>query len=112
MTNEVDNLGITGNIINPDNRTFNEKLEEMNKLLMEANEHYFNRGGMGKNAEGEIYVYYPGYWDQKEGKTEPSIAVYSYALGPHRNHEFETIDLALETVREWCKLEMENNGDL
>jgi len=29
------------------------------------------------------------------------VSVYSYVLGPYRNHDFDSIAEALETVREW-----------
>ena len=86
--------------------TFDDKLKEIWRLLAEAYDHYFSYDSYCKSSEGAVSVNYPTYFDMRDGKTEPTISVYSYVLGPNRNHYFDNIDEALETVREWHKEEM------
>ena len=86
---------------------FHGKLWLIRKLLKEAYEHYFANGGSHcKSSEGAMQIEMPEYfWDFNAYK-RPSICIYSYVLGPHRNHYFDNIDDALEAVRIWHAQEM------
>lgn len=82
------------------------KLEEIQRLLAEAYEHYFaNSDGHCKSSEGAIEIGLPPfYWREKPA--QPSLSIYSYVLGPSRTHYFATIDEALAAVRGWHEREM------
>lgn len=100
---------------------FDDKLLEIHRLLDEAYQHYFeNSDGYCKSSEGHLSVAfdYGNYWDRRsrveEDKTplpEPaiSVAIYSYVLGPSRLHEFDSVDDALEAVKQWHESEMEHD---
>ncbi len=92
--------------------TFNEKLEEIWRLLEEAYDHYFTYESHCKSQDGVVSIHYPNYFEMKKGNCEPSISIYSYCLGPSREHYFKDIDEALKTVREWHKNEMEYVPDM
>ncbi|GAA1064702.1 hypothetical protein [Streptomyces asiaticus] len=86
------------------------ELEELQRLLDEAYTHYFDNDDVGhcKSSEGYIGLHFTNYFDRRDG--EPfginSVEVYSYVLGPHRMHQFDTTAEALEAVREWHREEM------
>lgn len=89
-------------------------VREMQRLLVEAYAHYFAGGdGHCKSSEGVITLEFPTYFDLREGKTEPQCYVYSYVLGPSRQHHFRSTTAALEAVREWHGIEMafDHGGD-
>ena len=90
-----------------------ERLEEINRLLYEANSHSLERDGHCKSAEGSIYLHFGNHWDRLPGepRKSPSVSIYSYLLGPHRNHDFDSITQALDVVRVWHKNEMAREGD-
>lgn len=86
---------------------FLDKLTEIQRLLAEAYEHYFaNSDGYCKSSEGAITISLPAYFWREGEDREPAVEVWSYVLGPSRSHWFDTIDAALETVREWHAAEM------
>ena len=86
-----------------------DKLLEIRKLLKEAYDHYFdNSDGHCKSAEGHIDLEFGNYWTDKNCEMKvTSVNIYSYVLGPTRNHSFDSIDEALETVKKWHKNEIE-----
>ena len=89
-------------------KTQAEELDELARLLDEATAHAFERGGVGKSAEGRIALNLGDYEDrQLEPLKIRSVHVYSYMLGPSRDHEFDTVTDALAEVRLWHKNEME-----
>lgn len=88
-------------------------LEEINRLLHEANEHSLKRDGHCKSAEGAISLHFGNHWDRLDeaDRRSPAVSIYSYLLGPHRNHDFDSIQEALEAVRVWHRDEMVREGD-
>lgn len=88
-------------------------LEEINRLLHEANAHSLEQDGHCKSAEGAISLHFGNHWDRlnEEDRKSPSMSIYSYLLGPHRNHDFDSITQALDVVRVWHKNEMDREGD-
>lgn len=81
-----------------------EQLSEIHRLLVEAYDDYFKRSdGYCKSSEGFVEVRYPNYFDRAlypDGAAR-GIGIYSYALGPHRMHDFDNFDEALAEVRKW-----------
>jgi hypothetical protein len=85
--------------------TFDEKMREIRRLLTEAYAHYFEHSdGHCKSSEGAITVYYPPFFWREGG--EPSIGIYSYVLGPDRDHYFKDANEALAAVIGWHAAEM------
>ena len=86
---------------------FQAKLTEIQRLIAEAYEHYFaNSDGHCKSAEGAVSIHLPAFFWGEETTARPGVSVYSYVLGPSRNHDFADVDQALAAVREWHKWEM------
>ena len=88
-----------------------QNLKEITRLLDEGLKHYLTYEGHCKSAEGHVEVSFSlgNSWERFEEPVKPhisNVSVYSYALGPHRSHDFETIEEALEAVREWHEAEM------
>lgn len=88
-----------------------QNLKEITRLLDEGLKHYLTYEGHCKSGEGYVGVTFSlgNSWERFEEPVKPhisNVSVYSYALGPHRNHDFETIEEALEAVREWHEAEM------
>lgn len=84
-----------------------DALAEIDRLLDEANEHAFAAGDYGKSSEGWIQLHFGTHWSRREDvRYAPTVSIYAYMLGPHRNHEFPSIPAALETVRRWHAAEM------
>jgi hypothetical protein len=80
---------------------------EIHRLLNEAYDHYFaNSDGYCKSSEGQVSLHWPTYFAMRYGEIEPTCSVYSYVLGPSRNHDFESTTEALAAVREWHAEEM------
>ena len=87
--------------------TNEEKLLEIRRLLKEAYDHYFKHGdGHCKSAEGKISVHFGNYWEDGDDLIIRCVEIYSYVLGPTRSHYFDSLDEALETVKQWHKNEM------
>lgn len=88
-------------------------LTELVRLMDEAYGHYFSYEGHCKSSEGYVGLHFNNVHDRRAG--EPfglaSVEVYSYALGPHRTHDFRTTAEALEAVREWHRAEMAYDPD-
>ena len=91
-----------------------QDLQEIHRLLDEAYRHYFAHGdGHCKSSEGYISVDFGNYWDRVDRVEKGlaplaihSVEVYSYVLGPHRSHYFDSVAEALATVRKWHHAEM------
>jgi len=81
-----------------------EKLEYIHRLLKEAYEHYFEHDNDGhKSGEAHISVDYGNFWEREEagGLTITGVEIYSYVLGPHRTHTFDSLDEAIQVVEQW-----------
>lgn len=88
--------------IPPDHQRLIAGIAELHQLLREAYDHYFAFGdGYCKSAEGTVWLEWPTYFAMKAGQVEPKVCVYSYVFGPERQHDFDSIEDALATVREW-----------
>lgn len=90
-----------------------DKLAEIMRLLAEAYEHYFaGSDGHCKSSEGAISINIPPFfWREDEGYGGVTVSIYSYVLGPSRQHDFRSVDAALETVRGWHAEEMATEYD-
>lgn len=82
------------------------KLNELQRLIDEAYDDYINRDPdlYHKSSEGHISVSFGNYFersDEESPRVTPEVEIYSYVLGPHRSHYFDSIDQALETARVW-----------
>jgi hypothetical protein len=89
-----------------------DKLREIARLHDEAFDHAMEHDGHHKSAEGQISVNFTNRFD--EGRDEDplritSVEVYSYVLGPNRNHYFDSVDEALAAMRKWHHAEMTHN---
>lgn len=84
------------------------KLLLIRKLLKEAYDHYFdNSDGHCKSSEGHIDLEFGNYWTDKNCEMKiTSVNIYSYVFGNSRSHCYDSIDEALEVVRQWHKEEM------
>jgi len=85
-----------------------EKLEEISRLLDEAYNHYFQYESHCKSSEGHISIEYGNLWDRKDdGLKINNVHIYSYVFCREgRSQDFDSLDNALATVREWHKDEM------
>lgn len=84
-------------------------LAEIDRLLHEANEHSLRSDGHCKSSEGHIGVSLGNHWDRipdDEGRKPVGVTIYSYLLGPHRDHHFDDTAQALAVVRNWHAREM------
>ena len=83
-------------------------LIRIRSLLAEAYEHYFaNSDGHCKSSEGAVSLHFqPFFWREGEGQERPGVSIFSYVLGPHRDHYFRNTDEALAAVTEWHADEM------
>lgn len=92
-----------------------EKLQEISRLLDEAYTHYFTYEGHCKSSEGFISIEYGNLWDRRDNPLElpiKNVHIYSYVFCEQgRSQDFDTLDDALETVREWHAREMEYDPD-
>jgi hypothetical protein len=88
-----------------------EKLKKIRQLLKEAYDHYFKfSDGHFRGSEGNILLDLGNYWDDKNCDLKiVGINIYSYVLGPSRDHYFKSLDKALDTVVQWHKQEMETD---
>lgn len=57
--------------------------------------------GYCKGSEGYMELRFPNYFEREESKV--GVGIYSYVFGPHRMHDFESIEEAEEAVEEWEK---------
>lgn len=89
---------------------------EQQELLQKIREHLFklhkawsedpNSDGHCKSSEGYIGITlnYPNWFEAKDYlKDEPQItvSVYSYLFGPHRMHDFNSLESAWKEVQTW-----------
>lgn len=84
-------------------------LREIDVLLSEANTHAMTLGDGGwKSSEGHVSVSFGNHWerDPEEPRQPVKVEVYSYLLGPHRSHYFDSTAQALEVVKQWHRVEM------
>lgn len=83
-------------------------LREIDVLLDEANAHSLARDGHCKSSEGYVSVSFGNHWERHpdEPRKPVHVEVYSYLLGPHRSHYFDSTAQALEVVRQWHRREM------
>ena len=87
-----------------------DNLAEIWRLLDEAYRHALESGDThGKSGEGCVTLDFSLFWDWEVelGPRLVGVQVYSYMLGPSRNHYFATTAEALTAVRQWHKQEME-----
>lgn len=84
-------------------------LEEIDRLLDEANTHAFtDPDTMPKSSEGALTISFGTHYDRdpEMPRTPVSVTIYAYTLGPSRQHHFDTVEEALEAVRQWHGDEM------
>lgn len=83
-------------------------LADIDYLLDEANAHSLARDGHCKSSDGHVSVSFGTHWDRdpEESRRPVTVEIYSYLLGPHRNHSFDSTAQALEVVKAWHKREM------
>jgi len=83
-------------------------LKEIDVLLDEANRHALEGDSHCKSSEGYISVSFGNHWERHEDEPRKpaTVEVYSYRLGPHRSHYFDSTAQALEVVRQWHRREM------
>ena len=81
-----------------------QKMQEIVRLNDEAIEHLSSLGEGGKSSEGHIQLIldYGTSDDRWEGaKPKTGVYIYAYLLGPSRRHYFDSVDEALEAMKEW-----------
>lgn len=95
-----------------------EGVAEILRLLDEALKDYLTRHNWGhKSSENAVSLDFGNFWDRDGWETpgDPGtvgVTVYSYALGPSRNHYFDSIPDALREVRGWHRTQMESPDDV
>ncbi|MFJ3084414.1 hypothetical protein ACIPJG_32310 [Streptomyces halstedii] len=85
-------------------------LSKIQRLLDEAYDHYFRYSdGYCKSSEGHIALNFNHYFERSAGEVPgiKSVEVYSYVLGPHRSHYFDSTAEALVAVKLWHEKEMQ-----
>jgi hypothetical protein len=90
-----------------------DDLRQIDVLLDEANAHSLARDGHCKSSEGNVSVDLGNHWDRdpEEPRKPVKVTVYSYLLGPHRQHYFDNTKQALDVVKQWHRQEMSWNDD-
>lgn len=90
---------------------------EILRLHDEAFKDYLTRHNYGhKSSEGAVTLEFGNFWD-RDGYDNPgapgkvSVSIYSYVLGPNRNHYFDSIAEALAEVRKWHRAQMDSPDD-
>ena len=87
------------------------RIQAMREKLFKWTRKAIDDGSCHKASECSVTVEFPGMFD-----VWWTISVYSYVLGPHRNHEFtgktfdEVMTIAEYHVDEWCAKYDEENG--
>jgi len=74
---------------------------QLRRELFDLYDRYFNselNDGYHKSSEGRVSIVYPHYFEEQ---WPPAVEIYSYVFGEGRNHYFDTIDDAFETVKKW-----------
>jgi len=93
------------------------KIEEIRHLHDTALARALRRDGHSKSSEGSLRLSLGNYWNRLDDDGNPTerpevgVELYSYVLGPSRDHWFASIDRALETVRVWYAREMSLPGE-
>lgn len=89
------------------------KIAEIARLHDEAFRHYAKSGAGWKSSEGYIEIRLGNFWEREENGLwgDVGIGVYSYALGPSRMHDFDSVDDALREVSKWHAEEMQRGDD-
>jgi len=86
-----------------------DKLQEISRLLKEAYDHYFQYEQHCKSSEGHITVDYGNLWERGESENLKikGVEIYSYVFCREgRSQYFDSVDKALEIVREWHEDEL------
>jgi hypothetical protein len=91
-----------------------DKIAEITRLHDEAFWHLHQFDGHAKSSDGyvAIKIGFGTVWDRQEEPVEPSVSVdiYSYVVASNtpsypnfgdRSHYFETVDEALQVMKEW-----------
>ena len=90
-----------------------QKLNKLRAMLAKLHQKWQddpNRDGHHKMSEGYVGVTlsYPDWFDAEcdadkylNAEPEVSVEVYSYLFGPHRMHNFESLDEAIKEVSTW-----------
>ncbi len=91
-----------------------DKIAEITHLHDEAFWHLHQFDGHAKSSDGSVQIHleFGNVWERQEGPVEPrvSVAIYSYVVASstpsypnfgERNHYFETVDEALQVMKEW-----------
>jgi hypothetical protein len=78
---------------------------EIGRLLDEAYEHYFRLSdGHCKSSDGYVALHFNNYFERQDDGGQlkvKTVEIYSYVLGPGRDHRFSSLAEALAAVREW-----------
>jgi hypothetical protein len=95
------------------------KISEITRLHDEAFWHLHQFDGHAKSSDGsvQIHIEFGNVWERQDGPVQPrvSVAMYSYVVASdtplypsfgERNHYFETVDQALQVMKEWHKAAM------
>jgi hypothetical protein len=98
------------------------KVQELAELHDEAFWHLHQFDGHAKSSDGYIgfEISFGNVWERRQGPVEPRVGVtiYSYVVASdspsypnfgERNHWFESLDKALDVMREWHKVAMSYN---
>lgn len=93
-----------------------DKISEITRLHDEAFWHLHQFDGHAKSSDGsvQIHIEFGNVWERQDGPVQPrvSVAMYSYVVASdtplypsfgERNHYFETVDQALQVMKEWHK---------
>lgn len=85
------------------------KLRKLHELLIQAYKDWELRSPdlHHKQSDGQVRVITSDHFFSYNDNIRPKIEIYSYVLGPYRNHEFDNIDIALEEVTKWHKNQLE-----
>ncbi|OXM57055.1 hypothetical protein CFP71_09980 [Amycolatopsis thailandensis] len=85
---------------------FQRDFATLQQLLAEAYQHNLARDGHCKSSEGTISLHFPEFFWSFNSDKRIGVEIFSYCFGGGRTHDFDTIDAALDQVREWHRDEM------
>jgi len=91
------------------NQETQDKIREIREHLFKLHDAWARcpfEDGHHKSNEGYVGVVlsFPNWFEQTDYLTDDpnvSIEVYSYLFGPHRLHQYKTVDEALTAVKSW-----------
>lgn len=92
-------------------------VREIQRLLDEMYDNYLRKSDdkHHKSSEGHISLELNNYFDRCDGQAMKvrGVSIFSYLFGKpgEREHTFSSVSKALEEVREWHRVEMENDYD-